>query len=156
MVGPLSSALLLCLLASLHQVSAQCDFLLKCTKCCGDRCCEHEDVVPKPLIILIFILLLLIMLVLTEYLCGNCKPLENSSPPVQYVEPISVLSSGDLPQETSIYTSELLPPYSEIVQMPFMDLPPLEPPPPYSARPEEHPGVPKDITTLPSEPHTHQ
>ncbi|XP_006885290.1 PREDICTED: transmembrane protein 92-like [Elephantulus edwardii] len=155
MVGPwirrLPPALLLCLLASLHQVSAKCDFLLICPnglKCCGDRCCKDYDVVTKPLIVIIFFVLMLFILfvvVLAKYLRENCMRSEDSSPPMAYLEPISALYSSVLPQETRIYASELPPPYNEIMRMPFMGLPPIEPPPPYSVRPEEYPGVQEGI-----------
>lgn len=33
----------------------------------------------------------------------------------------------------------------QIILKPDLDLPPMDPPPPYSIRPEEYPGVPRGI-----------
>ncbi|KAM6163613.1 transmembrane protein 92 [Rhynchocyon petersi] len=132
--------------ARLLQVSAKCGFFFTCPegfKCCGDDCCQEFEIFPNSVRIFSIIFLIVIILLsicgLAKYFCGNCKKPE-PSPPMEHQGPPAPSSSAPL-EQTRTFTSEAPPPYSEIIHLPVLGLPPAGPPPPYSFRPEEHPGI---------------
>ncbi|XP_006833713.1 PREDICTED: transmembrane protein 92 [Chrysochloris asiatica] len=116
-------------------------------KCCGNSCCQEYEIFSNPLrifsIIFLMVLLFLSICGLAKYFCGNCRKSE-PGPLTEHQEP-PALPSSTFPQLARTLTCDAPPPYSEIIQMPVLGLPPSEPPPPYSFRPEEHSGVQRGI-----------
>ncbi|XP_007940364.1 transmembrane protein 92 [Orycteropus afer afer] len=146
----LPPVLLLNLLAGFQQAAAKCGFFFTCPegfKCCGDSCCQEYEIFSNPLRIfsIIFLVFLLFLFIcgLAKHFCGHCRKLERG-PPAEHQGP-PPLPSSVAPERARAFTSEPPPSYNEIIRMPAVDLPPTEPPPPYSFRPEEHPGVRRGI-----------
>ncbi|XP_058416700.1 transmembrane protein 92 [Diceros bicornis minor] len=142
--------LLLGLLAGLQQAAAKCSPFHTCSqgsKCCGDNCCQEHEIFSGPLRIFVIIFLIILPLLcicgLAKRFCRNCREPEQDTP----------MDHERLPEQPSIASPERVrvstfgapPPYSEIILKPVLDLPPTEPPPPYSFRPEEHAGVQRGI-----------
>ncbi|XP_036889374.1 transmembrane protein 92 isoform X2 [Sturnira hondurensis] len=141
---------LLGLLAGLQQAAAQCGLFFSCPegfKCCGDSCCQEYEFFSGPLRIFIIVFLIIVPIMcicgLAKHFCRSCREQERQPPAVLPVFPERIPSAP--PERVVVSPSYSPPPYSEIILKPVLDLPPTDPPPPYSIRPEEHSGVSRGI-----------
>ncbi|XP_033075814.1 transmembrane protein 92-like [Trachypithecus francoisi] len=117
-VTGLAPTLLLSLLAGPQKVAAKCGFISNCPKgfkCCGDSCCQENEIFPVPM-----------------------RELEPDAP-VDCRGPLE-LPSIIPPERVRVSPSASPPPYSEAILKPSLGPTPTEPPPPYSFRPEEYTG----------------
>ncbi|XP_039083866.1 transmembrane protein 92 [Hyaena hyaena] len=147
-VPGLVPTLLLSLLAGSQQAAAKCGLFFTCPrgfKCCGDSCCQENELFSSPLRIFVItfftITPLLCICCLAKRFCGSCREqeedpsMDHQGPP----EPPSIAP----PETVRTSASEPPPPYSEIILKPVLT--PMEPPPPYSFGPEEYAEVPSGI-----------
>uniref|UniRef100_A0A8C3YW56 Transmembrane protein 92 n=1 Tax=Catagonus wagneri TaxID=51154 RepID=A0A8C3YW56_9CETA len=147
--------LLLGLLAGLQQAAATCGPSFICPnglKCCGDRCClefrrEPFSFFSGPMRIFVIIFLIIIPFLcvcgLAKHFFRSCRGSQHE-PPREHEGPPEPPSTA--PEETvRTSISDPPPPYSEIILKPVLGLPPLEPPPPYSCRPDEYAGARRGI-----------
>ncbi|XP_004685054.1 PREDICTED: transmembrane protein 92 [Condylura cristata] len=151
-VPGLRPTLLLGLLAGLQQAAAHCG-LLVCPEgltCCGDSCCQEQDIFSGPLraFIIAFLVTLPFLCIcgLIRRFCRNCGkpeldiPMDRVGPPLRPSNGFSPMSASlDTPERVGVSIPEAPPPYDEVILKPA--LLPTEPPPPYSIRPEEHSGA---------------
>ncbi|XP_008152072.1 transmembrane protein 92 [Eptesicus fuscus] len=142
--------LLLGLLAGLQQAAARCN-PFTCPdgfKCCGDTCCREYELFSGPIRIFIIIFLTLMPIIcicgLARRFCPHCREQE-PDPRMDHMRPPERPTAPPTERVTAVSIPEPPPSYSEIILKPDLGLPPLEPPPPYSLRPEEHSGVPRGI-----------
>ncbi|XP_003931316.2 transmembrane protein 92 isoform X1 [Saimiri boliviensis] len=145
-VPGLAPTLLLSLLAGPQKVVARCGLFLTCPKgfkCCGDSCCQENDIFPGPVRIFIITFLVVVSLFcicgLAKCFCRNCKEPEPDTP-VDCRGPLE-LPSIIPPERVRAPLSASPPPYSEVILKPTLGPTPTEPPPPYSPysfRPEEY------------------
>ncbi|XP_036889373.1 transmembrane protein 92 isoform X1 [Sturnira hondurensis] len=116
-------------------------------KCCGDSCCQEYEFFSGPLRIFIIVFLIIVPIMcicgLAKHFCRSCREQERQPPAVLPVFPERIPSAP--PERVVVSPSYSPPPYSEIILKPVLDLPPTDPPPPYSIRPEEHSGVSRGI-----------
>ncbi|XP_040101668.1 transmembrane protein 92 isoform X2 [Oryx dammah] len=120
-----ASLLLLGLLAGLQQAAATCGLFFTCPNgCCGSGCCQEYQ--PEQY----------------EFFSGplSCRKSEQEAPTALPEQPPTAPG-----ERVTAPISEPPPSYSEIILKPVLGLPPLEPPPPYSFRPEEYAGVHRGI-----------
>ncbi|CAK6438301.1 unnamed protein product [Pipistrellus nathusii] len=149
-VRRLSPALLLGLLAGLHQAAAGCGplFCPEGFECCGNTCCRENGLFSGPfrVIIIVFLVLMPIMCMcgLARSFCRRCNEQE-PDPLVDHMRPPEQPPVAPTERVTVVPIPEPPPSYSEIILKPDLGLPPMEPPPPYSLRPEDHPGGPRGI-----------
>ncbi|XP_057357346.1 transmembrane protein 92 isoform X1 [Manis pentadactyla] len=132
------------------QAAAKCGLFFTCPqgyKCCGENCCRDTELYSSPLRIFVIIFLTVLPLLcicgLAKRFCRSCRQQEQDSP----VDPEGPLEQPSVapPERVRPSISDSPPPYSEVILKPVLDLPPTEPPPPYSFRPEEYAGVRRGI-----------
>ncbi|KAK1331045.1 hypothetical protein QTO34_008992 [Cnephaeus nilssonii] len=115
-------------------------------KCCGDTCCREYELFSGPIriFIIIFLTLMPIMCIcgLARRFCPHCREQE-PDPRMDHMRPPERPTAP--PQRGSPRCPSPSPHPPTIILKPDLGLPPLEPPPPYSLRPEEHSGVPRGI-----------
>ncbi|XP_029421845.1 transmembrane protein 92 isoform X2 [Nannospalax galili] len=146
-VPSLAPTLLFGLLAGFQPAGSRCT--LNCSKgfkCCDDKCCLEKNLGNSrndPLRIFIIIFLVMVPLLcicgLVKRFCRKCGEPEQD-PVMEHQRPPD--PSFIAPPERVWTTSSDLPPsYSEVI----LKSTPTEPPPPYSLRPEDYTGEPRDI-----------
>ncbi|XP_063513196.1 transmembrane protein 92 isoform X1 [Pongo pygmaeus] len=132
------------------QVAAKCGLIFACPKgfkCCGDSCCQENELFPGPVRIFVIIFLVILSLFyicgLAKCFCRNCKEPEPDTP-MDCRGPLE-LPSIIPPERVRVSPSAPPPPYSEVILKPSLGPTPTEPPPPYSFRPEEYTGDQRGI-----------
>ncbi|PNI58496.1 TMEM92 isoform 2 [Pan troglodytes] len=152
-VPGLAPTLLFSLLAGPQKIAAKCGLILACPKgfkCCGDSCCQENELFPGPvrIFVIIFLVILSVFCIcgLAKCFCRNCREPEPDTP-MDCRGPLE-LPSIIPPERVRVSLSAPPPPYSEVILKPSLGPTPTEPPPPYSFRPEEYTGDQRGIDNL--------
>ncbi|KAM6174630.1 transmembrane protein 92 [Erethizon dorsatum] len=130
---------------------SKCGLFSTCPKgfqCCEEGCCL-EDFFTGPLRVFLICLSVIVPILcccgVVKYCCIKRYHRARQQGPVgDHQQPQNPATTAP-PEEVQAATFGAPPPYNEVVLKPTLSLPPMEPPPPYSLRPEDHTGTQRGI-----------